>query len=78
MKVLKRDDPVSNANVLAILIFMIVVQKYLVDYMTSGRVSVFENPAQIMIVCRQTILAIELLFIQIPVRHNFSVDNVEL
>jgi hypothetical protein len=37
-----------------------------------------DNPAESVVVSRQTILAIELLFIQIPIRHNFSIDHVEV
>ena len=30
-KVVKRDDPFSNANMLSVIIFMVVIQKYIIE-----------------------------------------------
>ena len=30
-KVVKRDDPFSNANLLGLIIFMVVIQKYIIE-----------------------------------------------
>lgn len=30
-KIAKRDDPFSNANMLSVIIFMVVIQKYIIE-----------------------------------------------
>lgn len=77
-KIAKREDPFSNANMLGIIIFMIVLQKYLIEgllmWMLEGE-DFFTQ--QLLVTFRQTFFAIEVLFVQIPIRHNFSLDHVE-
>ena len=76
-KVVKREDPFSNAHVLSFLIFCIVLQKYIVQSIVPKAMKDGNIDAQTLVVMRQTILAIEMLFIIIPIRHNFSLDHIE-
>lgn len=76
-KVAKRDDPFSNSNILGFLMFCIVVQKYIVDYVFADVLASPDMRETTIVVIRQTFVAIELLFIIIPIRHNFSLEHVE-
>lgn len=77
-KIAKRDDPFSNAMMLNIIIFIVVIQKYIVEgllyYMLED--AEFFNQ-KLLVTFRQSFVAIEILFVQIPIRHNFSLDHVE-
>jgi hypothetical protein len=74
----KRDDPFSNANLLGIIIFMVVVQKYIIEGVLTYLLSEADFfTQQLLVTFRQTFFAIEVLFVQIPIRHNFSLDHVE-
>eukprot|EP00347_Sterkiella_histriomuscorum_P006998 403350638 len=77
-KIAKRDDPFSNANMLGVIIFMIVIQKYIIEGILTA---MLENAdfftQQLLVIFRQTFFAIEILFVQIPIRHNFSIEHVE-
>lgn len=77
-KVVKRDDPFSNANLLGLIIFMVVIQKYIMEVVLVSLLSgsSFFNQ-KLLVTFRQTFFAIEVLFVQIPIRHNFSLDHVE-
>ena len=72
-KVVKRDDPFSNAGIYSFLIFMVILQKYLIEFIFVHG----DAESSSVVVIRQTIMSIELLFIQIPFRHNFSLAYVE-
>lgn len=77
-KVAKRDDPFSNAVMLSLVIFLVVLQKYVVEAALSyllGDAGFFTQ--NLLVTFRQTFLAIEILFVQIPFRHNFSLEHVE-
>jgi sterol desaturase/sphingolipid hydroxylase (fatty acid hydroxylase superfamily) len=76
-KIAKRDDPFSNANILVFIIFCVVLQKYIVEAIFAAYLGAEKAQQATIVVIRQTILAIELLFIIIPIRHNFSLDHVE-
>lgn len=76
-KIVKRDDPFSNANILGFIIFCVVIQKYLVEVIFHDFLKEEMNAQATIVVIRQTILSIELLFVIIPIRHNFSLDHVE-
>jgi hypothetical protein len=76
-KMAKRDDPFCNANLLGFIIFCIVIQKYIIFYAFTTLMGYHTIREETLIVIRQTIVAIELLFIIIPIRHNFSLDHVE-
>lgn len=77
-KVVKRDDPFSNANLLGLIIFMVVLQKYIIESLLTYLLedADFFNQ-KLLVTFRQTFFAIEVLFVQIPIRHNFSLDHVE-
>ena len=77
-KVAKKDDPFSNSNLLGFFIFCIVIQKYIIAYVFGTLYQDASLKETTIIVIRQTILAIEMLFIIIPVRHNFSLEHVEI
>lgn len=73
---MKKDDPFSNVHILAFIIFCVLIQKYFIPFLLSA---VFGNDnrylnEKVEIVVRQTILSIELLYIIIPTRHNFSLE----
>lgn len=73
---MKRSDPFSNAHILAFIVFCVMVQKYFIPYIlvwVFGEGYKFLN-RRVEIVLRQTILAIELLFVIIPTRHNFALE----
>lgn len=77
-KVVKRDDPFSNANLLGLIIFMVVIQKYIIEaILTSLLNGQYYFTQNLLVTFRQTFFAIEVLFVQIPIRHNFSLDHVE-
>ncbi|CDW88744.1 UNKNOWN [Stylonychia lemnae] len=77
-KIAKRDDPFSNANVLGLIIFMVVIQKYIIESVLTSMLAEEEFFTQSLLVTfRQTFFAIEILFVQIPLRHNFSIEHVE-
>ena len=77
-KVAKRDDPFSNGVMLGILIFIVVIQKYVVEGLLTNMLETesFFNQT-LLVTFRQSFVAIEILFIQIPIRHNFSLEHVE-
>ena len=74
-KIVKRDDPFTNATIYSILIFIVVLQKYVLDYIFY--MAMPEESQKYGVVIRQTVMSIELLFIQIPIRHNFSIAYLE-
>jgi len=74
-KIVKRDDPFTNATIYSILIFIVVIQKYILDYIMYTWIP--PNQQAYGVVIRQTVMSIELLFIQIPIRHNFSIAYLE-
>jgi len=78
-KMAKRDDPFSTSAMFSIIIFMVVIQKYIVEAMLDAMLGDkdFFNQ-QLLVTFRQTFFAIEILFVQIPIRHNFSIDHVEI
>ena len=76
-KIAKRDDPFTNANLLAFIIFCVVLQKYVVELIFTSVMGADKVNQTTIVVIRQTILAIEMLFIIIPIRHNFSLEHVE-
>lgn len=58
--------------------FCIVIQKYVIEYAYGALFDGMEKTGgDTVIVVRQTIMAIELLFIIIPIRHNYSLEHVE-
>ena len=77
-KVAKRDDPFSNGVMLGLVVFIVVIQKYLVESGLTyllGDVEFFSQ--DLLVTFRQSFVAIEILFVQIPIRHNFSLEHVE-
>ena len=75
----KRDDPFSTSTMFSLIIFMVVVQKYFVEGTLTamlGEKDFFNQ--QLLVTFRQTFFAIEMLFVQIPIRHNFSLAHVEI
>jgi hypothetical protein len=77
-KMAKREDPFATSTMFSIIIFMVVVQKYIVEATLTamlGDKDFFSQ--QLLVTFRQTFFAIEILFVQIPFRHNFSLDHVE-
>ena len=77
-RVAKRDDPFSNGAMLGIVIFIVVIQKYIVE--SALKVVFADMPffsQKLLVTFRQCFVAIEILFIQIPFRHNFSLEHVE-
>eukprot|EP00349_Pseudokeronopsis_sp_Brazil_P000173 CAMPEP_0202958592 /NCGR_PEP_ID=MMETSP1396-20130829/2898_1 /ASSEMBLY_ACC=CAM_ASM_000872 /TAXON_ID= /ORGANISM="Pseudokeronopsis sp., Strain Brazil" /LENGTH=265 /DNA_ID=CAMNT_0049676743 /DNA_START=366 /DNA_END=1163 /DNA_ORIENTATION=+ len=75
-KIRKRDDPFSNGTIYSFVIFMVILQKYLVELVFYKSLE-DENSMMVVTVIRQTLMSIELLFIQIPFRHNFSLNYIE-
>lgn len=61
-KVVKRDDPFNNAAIFIFIIFMVVLQKYLIELTC---LSLFPNKDidELIVVIRQTVMSIELLFV---------------
>ena len=76
-KVAKRDNPFSNAGLLSFLIFSVVVQKYIIESLFATTINKDLDSRNTIVVIRQTMLAIELLFVIIPIRHNFSLEHLE-
>jgi hypothetical protein len=77
-KVAKRDDPFSNGVMLSIVIFIVVIQKYIIEWALTEMLEDETFFSQkLLVTFRQTFVAIEILFIQIPIRHNFSLEHVE-
>lgn len=77
-KVAKRDDPFSNGVMLGLVIFIVVIQKYIVEGALTWMLGEEEFFNQhLLVTFRQSFVAIEILFIQIPIRHNFSLEHVE-
>jgi len=63
-KVASRDDPFTNAGTLAIIIFIVVLQKYVVEYFLTDLLD--EEPyfdQKLVVTFRQSLVAIEILFI---------------
>ena len=78
-KVVKRDDPFLTGNILAFIITIVVLQKYLTEsILTSFLAHKTFFTQKLLITFKQTIVAIEILFLQIPIRHNFSHEHVDL
>ena len=77
-RVAKRDDPFSNGVMLGLVIFIVVIQKYIVEEGLTYMLGDAEFFTQgLLVTFRQTFVAIEILFVQIPFRHNFSLEHVE-
>lgn len=77
-KVIRRDDPVCNATMFNILIFMIYIQRYMIKtfmvlVLGSGSKS-FTDEFFVRFKC--LIFSLELLFVQISIRHNFSLEHI--
>jgi hypothetical protein len=73
----KRDDPFSNASMISTLLFMVNIQKYIVEllfYLFVKDEELFDQ--QFLVVFRATIFSLELLFILVSIRHNFSIEHV--
>ena len=51
-KVVKRDDPFQNSNILAFLMFCIVIQKYIVEYLFSEVVNTSHMAESTIVVIR--------------------------
>ena len=78
-RIASRDDPFKTGNVFAILIFIVVLQKYFFESFLNyflGDPTLF-TPALI-VTFRQSLTAIEFLFLHIPMKHNFSVQHLEI
>lgn len=76
-KIVKRDDPFSNSNIFVFIIFMVILQKYLLEFIFYPMFGQSQTLIELGVVIRQTVMAIELLFVIIPIRHNFSLNYVE-
>lgn len=76
-KIVKRDDPFQNSNIFIFIIFMVILQKYGIEVLFVPFFGGIDGIMNLGVVVRQTIMAIELLFVIIPIRHNFSLNYVE-
>lgn len=74
-----RDDPFRTGSILAILMLIVTVQKYFAESFLTSMFSTetYFNQA-LLVTFRQSFVAIQILFIQIPIRHNFSLEHLEI
>ena len=84
-----KDDPFSNIYLIALLVFFIDAQRiifrsidiiFMTEKANSGD-SMLQNPQSLyneMIVTRYATMSMELLFVIIPLRHNFLLHQVEI
>ena len=77
-RIARKDDPFSNSDVLSFIVFVVVFQKYLIEFFQTNLLGTSGEFEQLTVVVRQTIMSIELLCVIIPIRHNFSLNYIEI
>jgi len=76
-KVFRKHEPFNNVSLLAFLVFVISIQNNISTWVFDLTLrSLLKDPMNLLIVVK-TVLSIELLFICIPIRHNFSLETIE-
>ncbi len=76
-KIIQRDDPFNNAYIFVFVMFMVILQKYLTELVLVDLSRAGDSAGELIVIIRQTLMSIQLLFIQIPIRHNFSLSYIE-
>jgi len=85
----EKDDPFSNVFLIALIILFVDSQRIifkLIDYLFMSERSNAADPTlqfpramfNEMVITRYATMAMELLFVIIPIRHNFLVHQVEI
>jgi len=77
-KVINRDDPFSNVNLLVMMIIFLMIQREaLMLFFDLYRITDYQYWIDMSVV-RCTFTSVELLFVFIPIRHNYALHHIEI
>lgn len=75
---LPRDDPFSTGTVMVAIIFLVGVQRYIFELVLLNSLDDTKFLTQeLWVTFKQTLLSLQFLFLQIHMRHNFSLEYIK-